>query len=59
MGRHFYSYEQCRRGLDSDGNERDYWSLHQFNANTLIGKSIGRICNGLSAWWFNLRHKNY
>jgi len=58
MSRHFSASETCRRVVDSDGNTRDYWSLHTYRANTLIGQTIGRICNGFAAWNFKMRHSD-
>ncbi|MCS4315560.1 hypothetical protein M2397_005894 [Pseudomonas sp. BIGb0381] len=56
MSKHFSSRASCSRGIDREGNERDYWSFHSFNANTLIGQTVGRICNGFAAWRFHRRH---
>lgn len=54
--RHFSSYTTCSRGIDREGNERDYWSFHTFRANTLVGHTVGRICNGFAAFLFHCKH---
>ncbi|HCE7248056.1 TPA: hypothetical protein NHR53_005966 [Pseudomonas aeruginosa] len=56
MSKHFENYELCSRGIDSEGNEREYWSFHTFNANTLIGQTVGRLCNAFAGWMFHRRH---
>lgn len=43
QGRHFYAYAQCQRVIDADGLEHEHWSLATFRANTLIGRTVGRI----------------
>lgn len=55
---HFSSNESCRRGIDQEGNERDYWSFSAYRANTLIGHTIGRLCNAFASWRFYKRHKD-
>ncbi len=53
---HFSAFEQCRKSIDQDGNERHYWSFHSFRRNTVIGNTIGRVCVGIAAWRFHRRH---
>lgn len=53
---HFSAYEQCRKGIDQEGNERNYWSFHSFRRNTVIGNTIGRACIGFASWRFHRRH---
>lgn len=43
QGRHFYAYAQCQRVIDKNGLEREHSSLATFRANTLIGRTVGRI----------------
>lgn len=56
MAKHFNCYESVRRGIDTEGNERDYWSFHSAHANTFVGRTIGKLCIGFSAWLFHRRH---
>nr|QHU24488.1 hypothetical protein [Pseudomonas aeruginosa]UVN18903.1 Hypothetical protein [Pseudomonas aeruginosa] len=57
MGKHFTCYETCCRGIDQEGNERDYWSFHSYHANTLIGLTVGRACIAFASWQFQRRQK--
>ncbi|MBA9859166.1 hypothetical protein [Ralstonia insidiosa] len=43
QGRHFSAHVQCQRVIGADGQERDHWSLTTFRANTLIGRTVGRL----------------
>lgn len=40
---HFYANSQCSRGIDQNGQERDYWSFGSGHSNSLIGRTIGPI----------------
>jgi hypothetical protein len=57
QGRHFYAYAQCQRVTDPDGLERDHWSLATFRANTLIGRTVGRIYIALAHARFTRMHR--
>lgn len=53
---HFSASEQCRKGIDQEGKERNYWSFHSFRRNTVIGNTVGRACIGYASWRFHRRH---
>lgn len=43
QGRHFYAYVQCQKVICANGQENDRWSLTTFRANTIIGRTVGRL----------------
>lgn len=52
--RHASASRQCRRGIDLDGVERDFWSFSGGYDNTLIGQTIGKAYVRLAEWCFSL-----
>lgn len=40
---HFYAYSSCSHEIGPDGQERDCWQFHSGFANTLIGRTVGRV----------------
>ncbi len=55
---HFSASEQCSKGIDHQGNERNYWSFHSYRRNTVIGNTIGRACIAFASWQFHRRHQD-
>ena len=43
QGCHFHAYVQCQKVTGPDGQERNQCSLTTFRANTLIGRTVGRL----------------
>ena len=55
--RHASASSQCRRGIDLDGIERDFWSFSGGHDNTLIGRTIGKAFVALAGWHFSWRQR--
>lgn len=42
-GVHFSSAVECRKVLESDGQQREHYSFTASRANTFIGRTVGRV----------------